>query len=245
MTILFAFSAAFADEAPADPETLFLDILAVMLNENEMADISGGDVEVVVVLDNDYSGTATITVTPRYDNGKPALVDKSIYTVAVHNRVTGTAVEDKRRNDFYITDNFPEGTHAITGVSNAPAAYGNSRSEWVTTDATRVVLASKTSQDKQLTGATYERQDSGYYWHNNENYDFSASKSHGCIVSTKSDMDKVAATIKADRNPRSRKTITVVQTRKTTRAKAPSPGTVQTAPAAAKPVRKISKPLLR
>ncbi|MDX9958078.1 MAG: hypothetical protein RBT68_06505 [Spirochaetia bacterium] len=245
MTILFALTAAFADEAPADPETLFLDILSVMLSENEMADISGGDVEVVVVLNNDYSGTATITVTPRYDNGKPALVDKSTYTVAVHNRVTGTAVEDKRRNDFYITDNFPEGTHTITGVSTAPAAYGNSRSEWVTTDATRVVLASKTSQDKQLTGATYERQDSGYYWHNNENYDFSASKSHGCIVSTKSDMDKVAATIAADSNPKSRKTITVVQTAKTTRERAPVSRAAGTASAASKPAHRISKPLLR
>jgi hypothetical protein len=55
MTILLAFTAAFADEAPADPEILFLDILAVMLNENEMADISGGDVQVVVVLNKDYS----------------------------------------------------------------------------------------------------------------------------------------------------------------------------------------------
>jgi hypothetical protein len=245
MTILLAFTAAFANDAPADPEILFLDILAVMLNENEMADISGGDVQVVVVLNKDYSGTATITVTPRYDSGKPAIVDQSTYTVAVHNRVTGTAVEDKRRNDFYITSQFPEGTHTITGVSRASTGYGNSSGEWVTTDATRVVLASRTSQDKQLTGVTYERQDEGYFWHNNETKKFESSLSYGCMVSTKEDMDKVAATIKADRNPRSRQTITVVQTKKPTPAKAALPGNIQTAPAAGRSVPRASKPLLR
>jgi hypothetical protein len=250
MTILFAFTAAFADEASADPELLFLDILAVMLNENEMADISGGDVNVVVVLDKDYSGKATITVTPRYANGKPAIVDRSTYTVAVHNRVTGTAARDNGRNDFYITDHFPEGTHRITGVSRAPAAYGNSASEWVTTDATRIVRASATSENKQLTGTTYERQDSGYFWHNNENYDFSVSRSHGCIVSTKADMDKVAATIKADTNPKSVKTITVVQPREPAPERTRPAATEKAArePAQAEPVRaapRVSKPLLR
>lgn len=240
MTILFAFTAAFADEAPADPEILFLDILAVMLNENEMADISGGDVKVVVVLDKDYSGKATITVTPRYTNGKPALVDRSTYTVDVHNRVTGTAAKDKGKNDFYITDHFPEGTHTITGVSKASAGYGNSAGEWVTTDATRLVRASATSQDKQLTGQTYVRQDGGYFWHNNDNYDFSLSRSYGCIISSKADMDKVAATIQADANPKSVKTITVVRPREQERERA--------APVRAEPARsapRVSKPLLR
>ena len=211
LTILFAFTAVFADDAPADPEILFLDILAVMLNENEMADISGGDVEVVVVLDKDYSGVATVSVTPRYPNGKPAEVDASTYTVAVHNRVTGTAAEDTGRKDFYITDHFPEGTHTITGVSTASTSYGNSQGEWVTTDATRVVTASKTRLETKLTGETYERQDGGYFWHNNDNKEFIESKSYGCIISTKTDMDKVAATIKADKNPRSKQTIKVVQ----------------------------------
>ncbi len=240
MTILLAFTAAFADDIPADPEILFLDILAVMLNENEMADISGGDVKVVVILNKDYSGTATISILPRYANGKPAIVDKSSYTVAVHNRVTGTAAEDKGRNDFYITSQFPEGTHTITGVSKAAAGYGNSSGEWVTTDATRLVLASATSQNKQLTGQTYVRQDGGYFWHNNETKKFETSLSYGCIISTKEDMDKVAATITADKNPKSIKSITVVQPREPAREKA--------TPVKAEPVRaapRISKPLLR
>ena len=204
------------------------------------ADISGGDVKVVVVLNRDRTGTARITVTPRYGNGKPAVIETSSYTVAVHNRVTGTAVEDRRRNDFYITSQFPEGTHTITGVSKAPAAYGNSASEWVTTDATRMVQASRTSQDGQLTGAVYERLDGGYYWHNNENYDFSVSKSYGCIVSSKTDMDMVAATIKADTNPKSVRTITVVQPREQERE--------NSAPVRAEATRsapRVSKPLLR
>jgi len=246
MTILFALTAVFADYAPADPEILFLDILAVMLNENEMADISGGDVEVVVVLNSNYSGTATIHVTPRYANGKPAVVDKSTYTVEVHNRVTGTVAEDKGRNDFYITSQFPEGSHIITGVSKAPAAYGNSASEWVTTNATRTVLASATSQGQQLTGLTYERQDGGYFWHNNENHSFETSMSHGCLVSTKADMDKVAATIIADKNPKSKQTITVIQPKTPVPAIATPVKPVQAAPAPApSSARAPSRPVFR
>lgn len=245
MTILLAFTAVHANDAPADPEILFLDILAVMLNENEMADISGGDVQVVVVLDKDYSGIATITVTPRYQNGKPAIVDRSTYTVAVHNRVTGTAAEDKRRNDFYITSRFPEGTHTITGVSRASTGYGNSSGQWVTTDASRVVLASRTSKDNQLTGATYLRQDDGYFWHNNENKAFEKSLSHGCIISTKADMDKVAATIKADINPKSVKTITVVQPRETVSLRASEKSQDRIAPEPVRSKPRASKPMLR
>jgi hypothetical protein len=251
MIILLAFTAAFSNEVPADPEILFLDILAVMLNENEMADISGGDVKVVVILKKDYSGTATITVVPRYDNGKASKVDTSTYTVEVHNRVTGTAAEDKGRNDFYITSQFPEGTHTITGVSKASPGYGNSVGEWVTTNATRIVLASATAKDSQLTGVTYERQDGGYFWHNNENKPFEKSLSYGCIISTKEDMDKVAATIKADTNPKSTKTITVVQPREevsapaptTAPAPAPAPVPAKVTPVTSAP--RVSKPLLR
>jgi hypothetical protein len=246
MIILLAFTAAFSNEVPADPEILFLDILAVMLNENEMADISGGDVKVVVILKKDYSGTATITVVPRYDNGKASKVDTSTYTVEVHNRVTGTAAEDKSRNDFYITSQFPEGTHTITGVSKAAPGYGNSSGEWVTTDASRQVLASATSQNKQLTGQTYVRQDWGYFWHNNEAKKFESSLSYGCIISTKEDMDKVAATIKADTNPKSTKTITVVQPREEAPVPAPVPAKVTSVKQEpATPAPKVSKPLLR
>lgn len=208
-----AFSMAFSEECPPDPELLFLDILAVMLEENEMADISGGDVKIVVVLDKDYSGTAKVTVTPRYDNGKLAVIESTTFTVAVHNRVTGTAVADKGRNDFYITSQFPEGTHTITGLSKAAAGYGNSLGEWITTDATRLVQASATSQGSQLTGSVYQRPDGGYFWHNNDNRAFESSKSYGCLISTKAAIDKVAAILKADKNPKSVKTITVVQPR--------------------------------
>ncbi|MFH2113523.1 MAG: hypothetical protein ABIJ86_03320 [Spirochaetota bacterium] len=250
MTILFAFTAAFADELPADPGILFQDIVAVMLNENEMADISGGDVQVVVVLNKDYSGTATITVTPRHPNGKASIIDRTTYTVAVHNRVTGTAAKDKGRNDFYITSQFPEGTYTITGVSRAAVGYGNSAGEWVTTDATRIVLASGTAiEGIQLTGTAYQRQDDGYFWHNNETKLFEKSKSYGCIISTKEDMDRVAATIKADRNPKSKKTITVIQPRETAAARANmkrqervSPEPVRAKPAKTTP--RISKPLM-
>jgi hypothetical protein len=245
MTILFAFTAAFAEEVPADPEILFLDILAVMLNENEMADISGGDVKVVVVLDKDYSGTAKITVTPRYDNGKLAVHETSSYTVAVHNRVTGTAAEDTGRNDFYITSQFPEGTHTITGVSTATAGYGNSSGQWVTTDATRVVLASTSAKDGTLTGSTYLRQDAGYFWHNNEKKAFEDSKSYGCIISTKEDMDKVAATIKGDTSKKSVKTITVIQPKEKVPLSPPEPAKAKATPEPVKSTPKVSKPLLR
>ena len=97
----------------------------------------------------------------------------------------------------------------------------------------------------QLTGDIYLRQDEGYFWHNNETKTFEKSLSFGCIISTKADMDRVAATIKADTNPKSVKTITVVQPRETVsiRESRGSQDKPAREPVRAEP--RASKPMLR
>lgn len=126
----------------------------------------------------------------------------SSYTVEVHNRVTSTPqVGD---GDFYQPDSFPSG-EAYMDVGTIKDQYrkdryGSSSGEWIRTDATRTVVAYPKGSDGQPDKSQpYTRSDGGYFLHANNSAPFEKTVSAGCLIARQGCLDRIIATIKADR----------------------------------------------
>jgi hypothetical protein len=172
-----------------------------ILSPAECQALGGGETYVEV---NAERTRATVTSIPRDAKGMD-YSRATCYTVPVHNRVTKTPQPSDA--DFYKAASFPSGS-ASMDVKKIPDTrrqdrYGSSGGEWITTDASRTVTAYPRGADgKADLSQPTTRQDYGYFWHANNAVAYDRSESAGCLISPKADLDRVIATLKADRGPK-------------------------------------------
>lgn len=169
------------------------------LSAEESAVLTGGETWVSVDADRTV---AVVTSIPRDSYGMDYSRATS-YTVPVKNAVTSEV--QSGGNDFYEPAPFPAGNASmaikpVTGDVARAARYGGSGGEWITTDASRMVTAYPIGPDgKADRSRPYTRQDWGYFWHANNAKPFETAVSAGCLLSPKDSLDRVIATLKADR----------------------------------------------
>jgi len=168
------------------------------LSATDCAVLTGGETWV----DVDARRTvAVVTSIPRDSYGMD-YSRASSYTVPVKNAVTTR--DQPGDNDIYTAAPFPTGSATMTvkpvsGDAARAARYGGSDGEWITTDASRTVTAYPIGPDgKADKSRPYTRQDYGYFWHANNSVAFEDAVSAGCLLSPKSQLDRVISTLKAD-----------------------------------------------
>lgn len=171
------------------------------LSSNESAAVLGGETYVEI---NASRSLARVVTIPRDSYGMD-YSRAACYSVGVHNNISDKLQQEKK--DWYQPTHFPAGTvnmgvRAIDGQERQ-TKYGSSSGEWITTDAVTTVTAyPKGANGKADMSQPYTRSDSGYFWHANNEKGFSNSVSAGCLISEKSDIDRVISTLKNDRGPK-------------------------------------------
>lgn len=175
------------------------------LTADEGLALMGGETYVAV---DTTRTTAVVTTIPRDSYGMD-YSRASSYTVPVKNAL----VPEKQDGgaDLYDPAPFPSGTATLDvkepDTQVKKDRYGGSSGQWITSDASRRVTAYPKGPDGEpIPGDMYTRRDWGYFWHANNRTKFEDAKSAGCLLSPKPCLDRVIATLKADRG---RKTIFV------------------------------------